>query len=70
MIVTPIVKEQTKKSKIITTPQKETKQMQKDKHYSEGLTLIDGTVVPDTKRNRTLLNRESKFIIPQQKDGL
>ena len=53
--VTPVVTEQTK---VTSPPQKETKQIKKEKHYGEGLTLENGKIVSDTKRNRSILNRE------------
>ena len=34
------------------------------KKYSEGITLPDGSIVPDTKRNRALINKINKIYNP------
>ena len=61
VIIPPVVTEQTTKPTVTSPPQTETKQIKKDKHYGEGLTLENGKIVSDTKRNRSILNRESKI---------
>ena len=61
VIVTAFVTEQTTKPKVTSPPQNETKQIKKEKYYGEGLTLEHGKIVSDTRRNRSILNRESKI---------
>ena len=55
------------KTKSTSPSQKETNKIKKDEHYSEGFTLENGKVVSVTRRNRSILSRESKIYNPTTK---